>query len=138
MIAMAACGLSFHRAACGFAGWLRIVPVPAVLDRKWSVAVVVIVAVLVKASDGWKLLWFRCVAEADMPMGHALGAMFAIRSFALMVQPFVMGALIGVGYDVAIIVVGVICLACAALFSRVVFREPYAQADARRLAANST
>ena len=104
----------------------------------WSVAVVAIVAVLVKASDGWKLLWFRCVAEADMPMGHALGAMFAIRSFALMVQPFVMGALIGVGYDVAIIVVGVICLACAAPFSRVVFREPYAQADAMRLAANST
>jgi len=104
----------------------------------WCITVVAIVALLGKASDGWKFLWIRSAAQSDMPLGRALGAMFAIRSFALMVQPFIMGALLGIGYGPAVIVVGVICLACAALFSRVAHREPLARTEAMQLAANST
>ncbi len=82
----------------------------------WSVAVIAIVAVLCKSSDGWKTMWLKAAGEADVPIGRATGAMFAVRSLALVAQPFILGALLGATDSLAVIVIGLICLACAGLF----------------------
>ena len=82
----------------------------------WSVAVIAIVAVLCKSSDGWKAMWLKVANEADIPAGKATGAMLATRSLALVAQPFILGALLGATSSFAVIVIGLLCLACAGLF----------------------
>ena len=82
----------------------------------WSVAVVAIVGVLCKSSDGWKGLWMQVAGEEDMPAGVATGAMFAARSAALIVRPSLFGALLGATDSIAVIVIGALCMLCAALF----------------------
>ena len=42
--------------------------------------------------------------------------MFATRSLALLAQPFILGALLGVTDSLAVIVIGVLCVACAVAF----------------------
>ena len=82
----------------------------------WSIAVVAIVGVLCKSSDGWKAMWLKAAGDAGVPAGRATGAMFAARSLALIAQPFILGALLGATDAEAVIVIGVICAACALLF----------------------
>ena len=44
-------------------------------------------------------------------------ALFATRSLALVAQPFILGALLGMTDSFAVIVIGLLCLACAGLFA---------------------
>ena len=82
----------------------------------WSIAVIAIVAVLCKSADGWKRMWLATAREAGVPAGRATSAMFATRSLALVAQPFILSALLGATNAVAVIVIGLICAACAGLF----------------------
>lgn len=82
----------------------------------WSFAVIALVGVLGKTSDGWKAMWIKGAGACGVPAGSATSAMYATRSLTLIVQPFVMGALLGATDAVAVIVLGVICAVCAALF----------------------
>ena len=82
----------------------------------WSVAVIALVALLCKLSDGWKAIWLQSAGEVGVPAGAATGTMFATRSLALVAQPFILGALLGVPDNVAVIVIGVLCVVCAGLF----------------------
>lgn len=88
----------------------------------WSVAVVALVALLCKSSDGWKAMWLKSAGEVGVPAGSATGAMFATRSLALVAQPFILSALLGATDSVAVIVIGVICALCAAAFFAVTRR----------------
>ena len=80
------------------------------------VIVVALVGLLCKSTDGWKALWLSSAGEAGIPAGSAVGAMFATRSLALVAQPFVMGALLGVADSIAVIIIGALCVLCAGLF----------------------
>ena len=42
--------------------------------------------------------------------------MFATRSLALIAQPFIMGGLVIAADNVAVILIGLLCLACAGVF----------------------
>ena len=93
----------------------------------WSMAVIAIIAVLCKASEGWKGLWLKAAGEAGVPTGRATSAMFAARSLALVAQPFILGALLGATDSVAVIVIGLICLVCAGLFFLITRRTSLAK-----------
>ena len=82
----------------------------------WSIAVIALVGVFGKSSDGWKAMWLHMAGRADVPAGAATGAMFAVRSLALVVQPFILSALLWATNSVAVIVIGALCVMCAALF----------------------
>lgn len=82
----------------------------------WSVAVIPLVAVLCKSADAWKALWLKAADNAGIPAGGATGAMFATRSLALIAQPFIMGALLVAADNVAVILIGLLCMACAGVF----------------------
>ncbi len=82
----------------------------------WSFAVIALVGVFGKTSDGWKAMWIKGAGSCGVPAGSATSAMYATRSLTLIVQPFVMGALLGATDAVAVIVLGVVCVVCAALF----------------------
>ena len=82
----------------------------------WSVAVIALVGVLCKSSYGWKAMWLKAAGDAGVPTGRATSAMFAARSLALVAQPFILGALLGAADSIAVIVIGLICAACAGLF----------------------
>ena len=93
----------------------------------WSVAVIAIVAVLCKSSDGWKALWLKAAGEIGVPTGRATSAMFSTRSLALVAQPFILGALLGATSSLAVIAIGLICLACAGLFFLITRRTSLAK-----------
>lgn len=82
----------------------------------WSIAVIALVGVLGKSTDGWKAMWLYSADMAGVPAGRATGAMFAARSAALIAQPFILGALLGVVSSVAVVVIGAICVLAAGLF----------------------
>ncbi len=82
----------------------------------WSVAVVVLIAVLYKSSEDWKALWPKAASAAGVPAGLATAALLAVRSMALTAQPFILGALLGATDAIAVLIIGGICVACAALF----------------------
>lgn len=82
----------------------------------WSIAVIALVGLLCKSTDGWKAMWLKAAEAVGVPTGRATSAMFATRSLALIAQPFVLGALLGATDSVAVIVIGLICVACAGLF----------------------
>ncbi len=82
----------------------------------WSVAVVVLVALLYKSSDSWKGLWPQAADAVGVAQGPATAALLATRSLMLSVQPFILGALLGATDSVAVIIIGVICAVCAGLF----------------------
>ena len=82
----------------------------------WSIAVIALVGLLCKTSDGWKVMWLKAAGEAGVSNGRATSAMFAVRSIALIAQPFIMGALLGATDSTAVIVIGLICAISAALF----------------------
>ena len=82
----------------------------------WSIAVIALVGLLCKSSDGWKSMWLSAAGEAGVPAGRATGTMVATRSLALVAQPFILGALLGAADSVAVIVIGVFCVICAGLF----------------------
>lgn len=82
----------------------------------WSVAVVALVAVLGKSSDGWKALWLRSADDAGVPPARATGTMFAFRSLTQIAQPFILGALLAATDSVAVIVIGALCSVCAGAF----------------------
>ena len=83
----------------------------------WAIAVIAIVGLLCKFAEGARGLWIQSARNADVPIGHAVGALLATRSLARMAQPFVLAALLGVADDVAVIIIGVFCLICALAFS---------------------
>ena len=78
-------------------------------------AVIALVGVLGKSSDGWKGMWLQTASEPGAPAGSATGLMFATRSIALVAQPFILGALLGASDSMAAIVIGLLCAACALL-----------------------
>ncbi|MBP3885244.1 MAG: MFS transporter [Olsenella sp.] len=82
----------------------------------WAVVVIVIVAVLCKSTDGWKGMWLHSAAEAGVPAGAATGAMFGTNGIFLVVQPFVLGALLAEKDAVMVLVIGAVCFVCAVLF----------------------
>lgn len=82
----------------------------------WSIAVIVIVALLCKSSDNWQVLWMRASDAVGVPAGGATSAMLATQSLALVAQPFLLGALLGAANSVSVIVIGALCTMCAALF----------------------
>lgn len=82
----------------------------------WSIAVIALVGVLGKSSDGWKAMWLKSAGDTGVSAGRGTSSMLVTRSFALIVQPFIMGALLGLTDAVAVIVIGLICAACAGLF----------------------
>ena len=95
----------------------------------WSVAVIVFVAVLGKFGDGWKGLWLKAASEKALWAGAATGAMFAVRSLALVAQPFIMGALLVAADAVAVIIIGAICAVCALVFYLVTRHTSLASKD---------
>lgn len=92
----------------------------------WSTAVIALVGLFGKSSDGWKAMWLASAGYAEVPTGRATGAMYATRSLALIVQPAIMGLLLGATDSFAVIVLGTICVICAVLFVLVTRRTPLA------------
>jgi len=92
----------------------------------WSIAVIALVGLLCKSSEGWKVMWLKAAGEAGVPAGRATGAMFAARSLALIAQPFILGALLGATDSVAVIVIGLVCIVCAGMFFLVTRRTSLA------------
>lgn len=84
----------------------------------WSVAVVAVLGVLVKASNVWRGLWLGLADREGVPAGPATGTMFAVRSLTLVAQPFVMAALVGANHSNAAVVLGLFCAACAIVLWR--------------------
>ncbi len=82
----------------------------------WAVVVIAIVAVLCKSTDGWKGMWLHAAAASGVPAGSATSALFATHSLSLVLQPFVLGALLAERDGVTVLVIGAVCLACATLF----------------------
>lgn len=82
----------------------------------WAVVTIALVGLLCKTADAWKALWPRSAHGHGLATGMATGAMFAVRSLLLIVQPLLLGALLSVGDQAAVIVLGCICLACATAF----------------------
>ena len=82
----------------------------------WAVVAIALVGVLTKMGDAWKALWAHQASECGVPLGRATGAMFAMRSVLLVVQPILLGALLNVSSRIAAILLGIICLACVVAF----------------------
>ena len=82
----------------------------------WSIAVIVLVGVFGKSSDGWKAMWLKAAGESGIAAGRAVSAMFATRSLALIIQPFTLSALLGATDSIAVIVIGLVCAISAGLF----------------------
>ncbi|MBO7675647.1 MAG: MFS transporter [Atopobiaceae bacterium] len=82
----------------------------------WAVVTIALVGVLCKSSDGWKAMWPRSAAANGLPAGMATGTMFSVRSILLIVQPLLLGALLNVSNQTAVVVLGVACLLCALAF----------------------
>lgn len=93
----------------------------------WSIAVIALVGLFGKTAEGWKIIWLKAAGEAGVPIGRATSAMFATRSLALIVQPFILGALLGASDSFAVIVIGLICAVCAGLFFLVTRRSSLAK-----------
>ena len=60
-----------------------------------------------KASDAWKALWLNAANSAGVTAGTATGAMFATRSLTLIVQPFILSALVGASASGEVIIIGI-------------------------------
>ena len=99
----------------------------------WAVVTIVLVGVLCKCADGWKALWPRAAEELGLSTGLATGAMFAVRSILLIVQPLLLGFLLTVSDRMAVVVIGLICSFCAFAFYRTTRRTPLAPQDAHAL-----
>ncbi len=82
----------------------------------WSTAVVALVGLFGEMSNSWETLWKQVAGEESVPEGLADAAMLSTRSFALVAQPFVLGMLLNTSSNVAAMIIGALCLACAALF----------------------
>lgn len=82
----------------------------------WSTAVVALVGLLCKSSDGWKAMWVFSAEEQGVSTGQATSAMFATRSITLIVQPFILGGLRDFASAYAIIVIGLFCAICSLIF----------------------
>ncbi len=82
----------------------------------WAAVTIALVGLLCKASDGWKAMWPRSAKANGLTTGIATGAMFAVRSMLLIVQPMLLGLLLFIGDRAAVIVLGVICAVCAVAF----------------------
>lgn len=102
----------------------------------WAVAVIAIVGLLCKFGEGARNLWIQSARGADVPIGHAVSALFATRSLARMAQPFVLAALLGVADNVAVIIIGVFCLICALVFSYIARDKLWGTSSATSVAAN--
>lgn len=82
----------------------------------WSIVVIAFVGLLYKTTESWKAMWQYSANEAGASAGPATSALFAVRSIALIIQPFILSALLGAIDSVAVIVIGAICVLCATLF----------------------
>ena len=83
----------------------------------WATAAIAVIGVLSKCSDGWKTLWLRAAKRQSYPRGTTTGMMFAIRSLLLMIQPLCLTFLLSWGEQVALMVLGGLCLAGAIAFA---------------------
>lgn len=100
-------------------------------------AVIALVGLLSKTSDGWKGMWIKAAQDIGVPAERATGAMFATRSLARIAQPFMLRALLGATESVAVTVIGAFCIVCAALFVLVTRRTPLAPANPARKQAGT-
>ena len=82
----------------------------------WAVVAIALVGVLTKMGDAWKALWAHQAGLCGVAPGRATGAMFAMRSVLLVVQPLLLGALLNVSSRIAATLLGIICLVCVVLF----------------------
>ncbi len=92
----------------------------------WAVVTIALVGLLCKTSDAWKALWPRSAKADGLHTGMAVGAMFGVRSILLIVQPLLLGALLSLGDQSAVIVLGCICSVCAIAFFFVTRKMPLA------------
>lgn len=81
----------------------------------WGVVAIALVSLLVKLSNAWKGLWLAEARKAEIHLGWATGTMFIVRSMSSMATPFILGSLLVLDQG-AVIVGGIVCLACAAVF----------------------
>ena len=102
----------------------------------WAVAVIAIVGLLCKFGEGAKGLWIQSARSADVPIGHAVSALFATRSLARMAQPFVLAVLLGAADNVAVIIIGAFCLICALAFSYIARDKLRSTSSATNVVAN--
>lgn len=79
----------------------------------WGMVAIAFVGLLVKIANAWKPLWIAEAGAHDVPLGWATGAMYATRSLLRIAKPFVLGGLLLVSGQVAVIIIGAFCLACA-------------------------
>lgn len=82
----------------------------------WAVVTIALVGVLCKASDAWKAMWPRSARTMQLTTGMATGVMFAVRSVLLIVQPLLLGSLLALSEQTAVVVLGVMCSVCCAAF----------------------
>lgn len=82
----------------------------------WAVVVIALVGVLRNTAEGWDGPWMRAAEKCGVPAGTSTGAMFATESVILIVQPIILGFLVGVGSATAVLVIGAACVACALLY----------------------
>lgn len=99
----------------------------------WAVVTIALVGMLCKCSDGWKALWPRTAEELGLSTGLATGAMFAVRSILLIVQPLLLGFLLTASDRMAVIVIGLISSFCAVAFYRTTRQTPLAPQDAHAI-----
>lgn len=95
----------------------------------WAVVSIVLVGILGKASDGWKTLWMRSADACGVSAGVTAGAMFATRSVILVVQPLLLGLLLGVGNQAETVILGLLCVACGLVFYFATRRSALAPKD---------
>lgn len=89
----------------------------------WGVVVIALVSLLVKIANAWKPLWITSAGKANVPLGWATGAMFVVRSVARIAKPFILSGLLLVSGRMAVVIIGVFCLVCAATLFLATRRE---------------
>lgn len=70
--------------------------------------------------------WLTTAGQTGIPAGRATGAMFATYSCVLVVQPFILNTLLGAASNVAVIVIGLLCVTCVSLFVLLTRTSPLA------------
>lgn len=82
----------------------------------WSIVVVFFVGLLGKLTDGWESLWLAIADEAGVSAAYATSTMLGVRNVAMVLRTFILGVLLGGDDAMPVVVVGFVCVICAALF----------------------
>ncbi len=116
-----------HRVAAAAVGAIGVVFLVASYNQTlvWIVTGVVVIAVLVKATDAWKAIWAAESTERGLAPSKAYGSMVAAQYAVMLAQPLVMGLFGVAGNRYAGIALGVFSLVCAAAYGLASRRAGY-------------